>query len=154
VAFPEKKIKNPGHTTLKTFGRIHRDEPHHLVYPILLYAKRNKLKAEALNDWCGRRYLNSRAKTGARYRIETYLHQDGKRYVNRVFFERLSDEEMVELKMHFGDFVKTKQVRTGLLRRPRLKAEEKKARDAIIDQFYADIYRRRQQAVAERAVQS
>lgn len=144
-----KPARNPGHTTLKTFGRTIRDEPHHLVYPIRLYAKRQKLSAEALNDWCSVRYLNTRRKTGARYRIETYKHQDGKRYVNRVFFEKLSDEDMVELKMRFGDFVQGKQVRTGKLTRPRLTKEEKKQRDAWLDQFYADVRARRMAAIEE-----
>ena len=147
----KQKVRNEGHTVLKTFGRGHRDEPHHLVYPILLYAKRSKLPAQALADWCGKRYLSSRSKVGGRYRVETYRHTDGKKYVNRVFFEKLSDEERIELKMLFGDFVTGKQLRTGALRRPRLTAAEKIERDRIVDQYYQDVYARRKAAIAEAA---
>lgn len=144
-----KRPSNPGHTTLKTFGRTIRDEPHHLVYSIRLYAKRSKLRAEQLNDWCSVRYLNSTKKTGSRYRIETYRHADGKRYVNRVFFEKLTDDDLVELQMRFGNFVRSKQIRTGRLQRPRLTKTEKVIRDAWLHDFYEEIRARRLAAIEE-----
>lgn len=144
-----KRPSNPGHTTLKTFGRSVRDEPHHLVYTIRLYAKRSKLRAEDLADWCAARYLGSNKARGARYRIETYKHNDGKRYVHRVFFEKLTDEDMVELTMRFGDFVRDKQVRSGRLQRPRLTKAEKKAFDAYVEQFYDEVRQRRMARIEE-----
>lgn len=144
-----KRVSNPGFTTLKTFARTIRDEPHHLVYSIRLYAKRSKLRAEELNDWCSVRYLNSNKKTGSRYRIETYLHKNGKRFVNRVFFEKLTDDDLVELKMRFGDFVREKMVRTGRLQRPRLTKSEKVIRDQWLNKFYDEVRERRMAIIAE-----
>ena len=141
--------KNPGYTTLKCLGRTHRDEPFHLLYPLRLYAKKGKVNATLLNDWCSCRYLASNKKSGTRWRIETYLHQDGNRYVHRVFFEKLNEEEMVELKLRFGDFVSEKMVRSGLLRRPRLTKDEKVERDAWLDKFYLDVSLRRAEILKE-----
>lgn len=155
VVVKERKVQNPQITTLKTFGRSHRDEPFHLVYPLVLYPKESKIEPEALSDWCALRYLGSRKRTGTRYRIETYLHRDGNRYVNRVMLEKLSDDEQVELVMKFGtEFLRKKVVRDGRLRRPRLKPDEKKQLDAMRDQFYADVARRRREAAeAQRTFQ-
>jgi hypothetical protein len=141
------RVLNPADTVLKTFGRSHRDEPFHLVYSLVLYPKKSKIERTALADYLAVRYLNSRKKTGSRYRIETYLHKDGKRYVNRLLLESLTDNEKVELAMKFGtEFLRNKQIRTGLLRRPKLKPEEKRQLDAMRDQFYAEVARRRQEA--------
>lgn len=147
------RTRNPGFTTLKSFGRSHRDEPFHLVYPLVLYPKKSKIDPQLLNDWCAVRYLGDRKKTGARYRIETYLHSSGKRFVNRVMLERLTDEEKVELVMKFGtDFLRDKVIRDGRLRRPRLTKEEKTIREQWLNQFYADVRARRQAAIAAQGV--
>jgi hypothetical protein len=149
----KRKSSNPGYTTLKTCGRQHRDEPFHLVYRIVLYPKRGKLDAEALNDWCAVRYLDdNRQIPRTRYRIETYRHKNGKKYVHRVLFEKISDEELIELKLRFGTvFGKEKVVRDGRVRRPRLSPEELDQRNEWLDRFYLDVAHRRQQAAAENA---
>lgn len=151
MAFPKKPAKNPGFTTLKVCGRQHRNEPFHLVYRVILYPKKGKLEAQALNDWCAVRYLDdNRAVSRTRWRIETYRHRDGKKYVNRVMFERISEEELIELKLRFGTvFQKEKVVRDGRVRRPRLSAEELDERNAWLDQFYMDVANRRAAARAE-----
>lgn len=148
TTFPQKKAKNPGYTTLKVFGRQHRDEPHHLVYRVMLYPKKGKLDAEALKDWCAVRYLDdNRAVARSRFRIETYLHKSGKRFVNRVLFERISDDELIELKLRFGTaFSRDKVIRDGRIRKPRLSAEELDVRNEWLDRFYMDIALRRQKA--------
>ncbi len=144
------KVKNKGFTVLNTFGREHRDEPFYGYLPVRLYPKRAKVRADSLADWCGTRYLQSKSATGkALYRIHTYRHSDGNRYVDRVFFKALTDDDRVTLTMLFGDFVNNKVVRTGLLRRPKLSTDERKARDAIIDQFYADVAARRKARMEE-----
>lgn len=150
--FPQKPAKNPGFTTLKVVGRQHRNEPFHLVYRVILYPKKGKLEAQALNDWCATRYLDdTRAIPRTRWRIETYRHKDGKKYVNRVMFERISEEELIELKLLFGTvFQKERVVRDGRIRRPRLNAEELEERNAWLDKFYMDIALRRQAARDER----
>lgn len=147
-----KPARNPGYTTLKSVGRTHRDEPFHLVYPLLLYPQKAKINPVELNDWCAVRYLNSRRKRGKRWRIETYKHQNGSRYVNRVFFEELTDEETMEMLMRFGTkFLDKKVLRTGKLVRPRLSKDEKAEYDAMRDQFYNEVARRRREAAAAQA---
>jgi hypothetical protein len=146
----KKSVSNPGHTNLKTFGREHRDEPFYGHLPVRLYPKRGKLRADSLADWCAKRYLESKSKTGkAHYRIHTYKHADSKRYVDRVFFRHLPDEDRAELNLLFGHFVVEKVVRSGSLRRPKLNKEEKERRDAMIDAFYADIRKRRAERIEE-----
>jgi hypothetical protein len=142
--------RNPGHTNLNTFGRAHRDEPHYGHLTVRLYPKRGKLRADSLADWCAKRYLESKSKTGkAHYRIHTYKHADSKRYVDRVFFRALTEEDRAELNLLFGHFVVEKVVRTGCLRRPKLKGDERKALDSVIEAFYADIRKRRNERIEE-----
>lgn len=145
-----KPTRNPGVTNLKTFGRVHRDEPHYNVYEVRLYPKRGKIRADSLGDWCGQRYLQSRSRTGAAYyRINTYKHSDGNRYVDSVFFRKMTDDDKITLKLLFGDFGNEKVIRTGKLRRPKLKKDERVALDAVINAFYKDVSARREQRIAE-----
>jgi hypothetical protein len=147
-----KPASNPGYTTLKSVGRNHRDEPFHLVYPLVLYPRKAKVDPVLLNDWCATRYLGSRKKTGTRWRIETYKHKDGKRYVHRLMLEALTDDEQMELIMRFdSEFGKNKVIRTGKLQRPRLTKAEKQVRDEWIERFYQDVSDRRRAAAAEQA---
>lgn len=146
-----KKARNPSITNLKTFGRAHRDEPWYGFYKVRIYPKKGTLDAEELAGWCGERYLNSNSRSGkAGYRIGTYRHSDGNTYVDRLFLVDLTDREIAELTLRFGDWLEEKVVRDGLLRRPKLTTEEKKARDALIDAFYMDIERKRMAKIQAR----
>lgn len=145
-----KRTINPGYTALTMFGRAIRDIPHYGYLPFRLWPKRGKIRADSLADWCGKRFLQSKSKNGkALFRINTYKHTDGKRYVDCVYFVNLSDDDLVQLKMLFGDFLEKRVHRSGLLRRPRLKPDERKELDAVISRFYRDCYERRQARIAE-----
>jgi hypothetical protein len=69
--------------------------------------------------------------------------------VDRVFFRALTEEDRAELNLLFGHFVVEKVVRTGCLRRPKLKGDERKALDSVIEAFYADIRKRRNERIEE-----
>ena len=139
--------RNPMQTNLKSFGRVHRDEPFYGYLKVRIYPKSDTIPVEDLAEWCGDRYLSSRSGRKAPYRIGGYKHINGRQYVDRLYIGDLSDKEMFDLSLRFGDWLDTKVVRDGNLRRPRLTKEEKVARDALIEQFYADIRAKRMAAI-------
>lgn len=143
-------------TNLKTFGRAHRDVPYYGFLKVRLYPKRHKILADDLAEWCGERYLtvNSRAGIKQAYRIGTYTHSNGKKYVDRVYLGDLSASDLFELQLRHGDFVEDKVERNGNLRRPRLNKEEKAERDAIINAFYTDVARKRMAKAEEELSES
>ncbi len=140
--------RNPMLTNLKSFGRAHRDEPFYGYLKVRIYPKNGSIPVEDLSEWCGDRYLSSRSGRKAPYRIGGYTHTNGRRYVDRLYIGDLSEKEMFDLSLRFGDWLETKIVRNGNLRRPRLTKEERMVRDTIIENFYADIRAKRMAAMA------
>lgn len=146
----KKPTRNPGYTALNMFGRSIRDIPHYGYLPYRIWPKRGKIRADSLADWCGKRFLQSKSRNGkALFRINTYKHANGKRYVDCVYFVNLADDDLVQLKLLFGDFIDKKVVRSGLLRRPRLKPEERKELDSIVADYYKVCYERREERIRE-----
>lgn len=149
-----RAVINPnGNTVLKNFGRALRDEPHKYIYPIKLYLKRDTVRADAVTQWMMERYINAKGgrNHGARYEIRTFKTDMGK-FVDYILLEKMSDDERVMFSLEFGEVTDMKVVRDGKLRRPRLNKEQKKALDAIVDDYYLMISRKRREELAKRGV--
>ena len=149
---------NPhGNTVLRDFARVIRDEPHKYIYSLKLYAVRDNLASKPVLDWLRDRYISAKNKRnhGARYEVRTYKGADGKRYVDYMLLEQMTEEERVMFTLQFGDVTDKKVVRDGKLRRPRLKKEEKKILDKMIDDYYLKVAEeRRLEAEANLAASS
>lgn len=142
-----RAIKPRGNTVLKDFGRVLRDEPHKYIYPIKLYMVRDKVGSEPVLEWLRDRYINAKGgrNHGARYEVRTYKAMNGKRYVDYVLLERMTDEERMMFTLQFGEVTDEKVIRDGKMRRPRLSKDEKKALDAMINNYYLEVERRRKE---------
>lgn len=140
-----RQIKPTGNTVLRDFGRVLRDEPHKYIYPIKLYMVKDKIASEPVLEWLRSRYINAKGgrNHGARYEVRTFKSVNGKRYVDYVLLERMTDDERVMFTMEFGEVTDEKVVRDGKLRRPRLSKTEKSALDDMINNYYLEVERRR-----------
>ena len=145
------KLNPRGNTVLRDFGRVLRDEPHKYIYPLKLYMVNNSVKAEPLLNWLRERYVDSKGGVhhGTRYEVRTYKAADGKRYVDYILLERMTDEERMLFTLQFGDITDEKIIRDGKLRRPRLKGADRKRLDKMIEDFYLEVALRQQAEVAE-----
>lgn len=147
-----RSINPKGNTVIRDFGRILRDEPHKYIYPIKLYMVKSKVGSEPVMEWLRDRYINAKGgrNHGARYEVRTYKASDGKRYVDYMLLERMTEDERVEFTLRFGEVTDEKIVRDGKMRRPRLSKTEKQALDDMINNYYLEVERRRQAAREER----
>lgn len=144
-----RAINPNGNTVLTDFGRILRDEPHKNIYTLKLYVVRNELAAKPVLDWLRERYIEAKGRGknhNTRYEVRTYKGADNKRYVDYILLEQMTEDERVEFTLRFGDVTDEKIIRDGKLRRLRLKKEEKKALDAIINDYYLKVAEERRQA--------
>ena len=134
-----------GNTSLRAFGRVLRDEPHKNIYPIKLFLVRNKVRDKDVKEWFAIRYAQATGgrNHGARYEVRTYKGEGGKRYVDYLLLETMSEEELVMFTMRFGTVTNDKVIRNGKLRRPRLNKDQRKRLDGVLDDFYLEIERER-----------
>ncbi len=137
---------NPnGSTVISDFARVIREEPIKYIYTLKIYLKRKRLP-EPIMQWLRDRYIdsNSRSKNhGTRYEVRTYKATNGKRYVDYMLLEQMTEEEKVMFTLEFGEITTEVIKRDGKLRRPRLNKEEKKEFDAMVNAYYLDISAKR-----------
>jgi hypothetical protein len=88
------------HTVLSDFGRARRDEPHFLVYKHKIYVEKERVNADQVHAWLQLRYAESAS--GHRYRVVEYIHVNGKRYVDYIFMETCTDDDLAFMKLKWG----------------------------------------------------
>jgi hypothetical protein len=135
---PDGLSKKVNSTVLGDFGRKVRDEPWHYIFKHRLFITKDGVAAEPLVKWLRTRYVKSR--TGHRYRVATYKAKDGKRYVDYVLLETLSDNDRVEMKLRGWIFQKEKVMRGDRLPRKKLTREQRKQLKALIEKTEAEFY--------------
>lgn len=143
------KLTGRGSTVLSDFGRLITDVPHKNVYPLKLYMVRGNVPAEPLKDFLRERYIENPTK-GTLYEVRTYNAGNGRRYVDYVLLQKLTETERVKMTLLFGDVTADKVVRDGKKRRPRLNKDEKKNFDRMVSEFYLEVERKRAAERAER----
>lgn len=127
-------------TVLADFQRTVRDEPLFYIYDHKIFLISQQVDPEEVTAWLRKRYVE--AKKGNRYRVATYRHQDGKRYVDYLLLESVNDQDLMYIKLRWG-WSKEPIKRNGRSIRKRLNSEQRKHLDALIDgvrnQFYASL---------------
>lgn len=124
-------------TALSDFGRTLRDEPAFGVYHHKVYLDLGTVVADDVHTWCKKRYVES--KKGHLYRVVTYLHTNGQRYVDYVLLQTCTDKDELEIKLRWG-FSKHKVARGERVPRRRLNKDQRVARDAIVAQALGEFY--------------
>lgn len=128
------------HTVLSDFSRQVREEPLFYIYDHKFFLIHQDANVEEVSAWLQKRYVE--AKSGNRYRICTYKHSDGSRYVDYLLLESVSDADLMYIKLRWG-WSKDPVKRNGKVNRKRLTPEQRKRLDALIenvrDQFYASM---------------
>jgi hypothetical protein len=138
------------HTALGDFGRTVRDEPFYGTYAVKMYVAKDCVLEEAIHASLVDRYTSSKRKRGMLYRIVTYKHADGNRYVDHILFEKLFAEDEALLVLQWG-LTPQKVVRDGKLARKRLSKELKKAFDKDLNDLknrYYEMYEKAQAALS------
>jgi hypothetical protein len=137
------------HTALGDFGRTVRDEPFYGTYSVKMFVSNDKVLEEAIHASLVDRYTSSKRKRGMLYRIVTYRHADGNRYVDQILFEKLFLEDEALLVLQWG-LTPVKVIRDGKLARKRLSKELKKEFDKeLLDMKnrYYEMYENAQRAL-------
>ena len=125
-------------TTLGDFQRRLREEPHYLIYKHKLYFNNSTLSADLVASWLQMRYAESRR--GHRYRLVTYSHRDGNRYVDYILMETLKEKDELEMKMRGWTYSFHKVARTERTPRRKLTKEQRAQLDDMIAEIKARFY--------------
>lgn len=127
-------------TVLADFQRQVREEPLWYIYDHKIFLLAEKVKADEVTAWLQKRYVQS--KKGNRYRVTTYLHQDGERYVDHILLESVTDNDLMYVKLRWG-WSREPVKRTGKSVRKRLTKAQRAQLDALInavtERFYASL---------------
>lgn len=126
------RAPNRQSTTLSEFGRTIRDEPFYMVYDHKVWLESGKVKENDVLAWLRKRYAE--AKEGNRYRVVSYAHSDGQRYVDYILLENVKDMDLMYMKMRWG-WSKEPVKREGKTRRRRMNSDQKKLFDARVEQL-------------------
>ncbi len=124
-------------TVLADFQRTMRDEPLYYIYKHRIYVEKNEVSAEEVHAWLVMRYV--KAQRGNRYRVVTYKHQNGERYVDYILMETCRDKDLIEMKMRWG-WTEHKVSRESRVPRLKLSKEQRVIRDAIVKRALEDFY--------------
>jgi hypothetical protein len=125
------------YTALKHFGRSLRDEPAFGVYPHRIWVEKNNVLASEVEAWAAKRY--SETKKGYLYRIVTYKHTDGNRYVDFIWLQTCKDTDLIYFKMRWG-CSEYKIQRGERVARRKLTKEQRTMRDQILAEAEAKFY--------------
>lgn len=126
------RAPNRQSTTLSEFGRTIRDEPYYMVYDHKIWLEKGKVSEIDVLAWLRKRYAE--AKEGNRYRVVSYGHSDGQRYVDYILLENVKDSDLIYMKMRWG-WSKEPIKREGKTRRRRMNSDQKKLFDARVEQL-------------------
>lgn len=124
-------------TVLGDFGRSVRDEPLYLVYTHKIWVEKGEVLADEVLSWLKKRYAEARK--GNRYRVVTYLHSNGFRYVDYVLMESVSDKDLIYMKMRWG-WAKEKVQRGEKAPRRRMNSAQKALFDARLAQLRTEFW--------------
>lgn len=125
-------------TVLGDFERTIRDEPLFYIYKHRVYVTKDEVDPQEVTAWLRERYVTK--PRGHRYRVVTYLHANGNRYVDYVLLETCTDADLIYMKMRWG-WTEVKVQRGEKVKRKRLNKEQAaylKARIAQVRQEYLD----------------
>lgn len=125
------------YTALGMFGRTIRDEPDANLYKFTFWLEEDEVDPDEVAAWLRKRYVE--AQTGKRFRIVTYKHQDGRRYVHQIKLEDCSDADLLYIKVRWG-WSKTAVRRARRHSMKRLTREQRVVLKARIDQVINDFY--------------
>ncbi len=124
-------------TALADFGRTLRDEPAFGVYKHRIWLTHDNVPADEVHTWLKKRYAET--KKGYLYRIVTYRHINGKRYVDFIYMQTCTDKDIFEIKMRWG-FSEHKVQRGERVPRNKLTKDQRVLRDAIVQKALNDFY--------------
>jgi len=124
-------------TVLGDFKRSVRDEPLFYIYKHRIYVTGNKVVPEEVHSWLRKRYAESRR--GNRYRVTTYAHIDGGRYVDSILMETCKDEDLTFMQLRWG-WSDHKVQRGDRLPRKRMTKEQRAELDSIIRRAREDYF--------------
>ena len=124
-------------TVLGDFQRTVRDEPLFYIYKHRVYVTSSEVQPEEVNSWLRKRYAESRR--GNRYRVVTYAHKDGNRYVDYVLMETCKDNDLLYMKMRWG-WSEHKVQRGERVARRRLTPDQRAQLDQIIRRAREDYF--------------
>ncbi|RYD67161.1 MAG: hypothetical protein EOP83_03390 [Verrucomicrobiaceae bacterium] len=109
-------------TALSVFGRTLRNEPAYGIYKIRIYVTKDRILAEPVKAWLSERYTR---RMGL-WQIVTYPHTDGNHYVNYIELQKVTEAEMVEIRLRWGWSDKP-VFRDGRLKNKRLTKQQRAA---------------------------
>jgi hypothetical protein len=124
-------------TTLQDFQRTMRDEPLFNIYKHRFWLQHDLIAMDEVLGWLRKRYTETRTKN--RYRIYTYPHVDGNRYVDRILLENVTDKDFMYMKLRWG-WSEQKVSRGERVPRLKLTKDQRVIRDAIVKRALADFY--------------
>jgi hypothetical protein len=126
-----------GFTALSDFGRTLRDEPAFGVYAHRIWVAKNDVLSAEVHAWLKKRYAETRK--GYLYRVVTYLHTDGNRYVDFIWMQTCTDKDLIEIKLRWG-FSEHKVSRGERVPRRKLTKEQRTKRDEIVNRALTEFY--------------
>lgn len=132
-----ERVQKSASTVLGRFARKVRDEPLHYVFKRKIWVEQDTVPAEEVLAWLDQRYVEH--KTSHRFRVQTYRHQDGNRYVDFVLMEHISDKDLVWFKLRWG-FSETKVFRGQRFSKRRLNKAQRAELNALIKKVEDDYY--------------
>ena len=124
-------------TVLGEFQRSVRDEPLFYIYKHRIWVTSEKVDPNEVNTWLRKRYVESRR--GNRYRVATYLHKDGNRYVDSILMETCKEDDLLYMKLRWG-WSNHKVQRGERLPRRKLTKEQRQQLDYIIQKARDDFF--------------
>jgi hypothetical protein len=133
--FPQ--AERPNSTVLGDFQRSIREEPLHYIYKYKIFVVKDEVPAEAVISYLQKRYCETRR--GNRYRVATYPHTSGNRYVDYILLETCTDEDLVYIKMRWG-FSEKQIMRGERVKRRKLNKQQRKELDALLNEVKQRFY--------------
>ena len=130
-------VRMSNSTVLSDFARSIRDEPLYYIYKHRIYVTSNEVAPEEVTAWLRKRYAESRR--GNRYRVVSYRHSDGNRYVDYILMETCKDTDLIYMKMRWG-WSEHKVQRGERIARRKLTKDQRAIRDALIKRTLEDFY--------------
>lgn len=136
-----RKLNPSGNTVIKDFGRVIRNEPHKYIYAHKLYPVDSHLPMGGVMEWLRERYIEADGHIhhGKRYEVQQYTGQDGKRYVHYILLETFTEDEEAIFTLTYGQLSRDPIRRDGKRRRPKLKPDQRKELDRMINDYYIRI---------------
>ena len=125
-------------TVLGDLGRSIRNEPFYLVYDHKIWVEKGEVLEDEVLSWLKKRYADARK--GNRYRVVSYNHSNGFRYVDYILLESVTDKDLIYMKMRGWGWTKEPIKREGKSPRRRMNSEQKKLFDARVAQLRADFW--------------